>query len=122
MRKPAQVIGFSEDFIWQVWSKGEIFAGNDPVFWRKDVYGAWMFRGLFGRKDSEYGWVINHIKPLSDGGTNDISNLTPVHWENTIRKADGKIECRVTSTGVHNGRPLECRVIEIPNLNIQNFY
>ena len=113
---------YTESDIWQVWSKGEIFAGNDPVFWRKDVCGAWMFRGHFGRKDSEYGWVIEHIKPLSDGGTNDISNLVPVHWENTTRKADGNIECHATSTGTHNDRPLETKVIEIPNLNTWNSY
>ena len=40
--------------------------------------GAWIFRGHYGRKDSEYGWVIDHIKPLSEGGTNDISNLRPM--------------------------------------------
>jgi len=34
--------------------------------------------GHYGRKDLEYGWVIDHIKPLSEGGTNDISNLRPM--------------------------------------------
>jgi hypothetical protein len=107
MRRTVQATGFSEDIIWQVWSKGEIFGGNDPVFWRKDMCGAWIFRSHFGRKDSEYGWVIDHIKPLSDGGSDDISNLTPIHWENTLRKADGNIECHAISTGIHNGSPLE---------------
>lgn len=115
MRKTAQVVGFSGDTVWMVWSKGEIFAGNDPVFWRKDVCGAWIYRGHYGRKDSEYGWVIEHIIPLSEGGTDDVSNLTPMHWKNTVRKTDGNFECNVTSAGVHNGSPLEYKLMEIQN-------
>ena len=98
---------FNDDTIWTVWSKGEIFAGNDPVFWRKDVCGAWIFRSHYNRTDSEYGWIIDYIKPLSDGGTDEISNLRPLQWENTIRKADGNIECRITSNGIFNGKPIE---------------
>lgn len=112
---------YSNDVIWKVWSKGEIFAGNDPVFWRKDQCGAWIFRGHYGRKDSEYGWVIDHIKPLSEGGADDISNLIPMQWDNTTRKSDGCIECHVTSAGVHNDKPHENRITEYPNLNIFNF-
>ncbi|MDE2590223.1 MAG: HNH endonuclease, partial [Patescibacteria group bacterium] len=104
--------------IWTVWSKGEIFAGNDPVFWRKDACGAWIFRSHYKRIDSEYGWVIDHIKPLSEGGTNNISNLRPAHWENTSRKSDGSMECSVTSNGIFNDKPIEHEIIEPPSLNI----
>ena len=113
---------YSNDIVWKVWAKGEIFAGNDPVFWRKDQCGAWIFRGHFMRKDSEYGWVIDHIKPISEGGTNDILNLRPMQWDNTARKSDGSIECHVTSAGVHNDKPQENKIIEYENLNIYNFY
>jgi hypothetical protein len=112
---------FSNDIIWKVWARGEIFAGNDPVFWRKDQCGAWIYRGHYGRKDSEYGWVIDIIKPLSKGGTNDISNLRPMQWDNIARKPDGSIECHMTSAGVHNDKPHENKIIEYPNLNIFNF-
>ena len=100
-------IQLSPDKIWAVWSKGEIFAGNDPVFWRRDVCGAWIFRSHYGRKDSEYGWVIDRIELLEEDNTDTISNLRPMQWENTGRKADGSIECRVTSTGIHNDKPIE---------------
>ncbi len=103
---------YSDDIIWTIWSKGEIFGGNDPVFWRKDECGAWIFRGHYENRNSEYGWIIDHIKPLSEGGTDDISNLRPMHWENTIRKADGNIECQITSSGVHNDKPIENKIIE----------
>ena len=101
----------SQDIIWKVWAKGEIFAGNDPVFWRRDVCGAWIFRSHYSRKDSEYGWVIDRINPILKGDIDTISNLCPVQWENTTRKKDGTIECRITSTGVHNGKPTENMII-----------
>lgn len=110
------------DIIWRVWARGEIFAGNDPVFWRRDVCGAWIFRSHYDRKDSEYGWVIDHIKPISKGDVDTISNLRPVQWENTVRRADGTIECRVTSTGVHNDKPTENEaIIEFQNTHQTNF-
>ena len=111
-------IQLSPDVIWEVWAKGEIFAGNDPVFWRRDVCGAWIFRSHYDRRDSEYGWVIDRIKPIAEGNADTISNLRPVQWENTTRRADGTIECRITSTGVHNDKPTEN---EIPT-KFQNSY
>ncbi|HKU33431.1 MAG TPA: HNH endonuclease signature motif containing protein [Candidatus Nitrosotalea sp.] len=112
------MIEITEDTIWDVWSKGEIFAGNDPVLWRKDVCGAWIFRSHYKRIDSEYGWVIDYIKPLSEGGSNNILNLRPMHWENTRRRSDGSIECHITSTGIYNGKPIEHKIIEPSSLNI----
>ncbi len=105
-------IQLSTDTIWEVWSKGEIFAGNDPVFWRRDVCGAWIFRSHYDRKDSEYGWVVDRIELLKDDNMNAISNLRPMQWENTKRKEDGTIECHVTSTGIHNDKPIEDASIE----------
>jgi len=109
--KPMQDAGpieiqLSPDDIWSIWSKGEIFAGNDPVFWRRDPCGAWIFRSHYNRKDSEYGWVIDKIDP-KDTDTDLVSNCRPVQWRNTIRKSDGSIECQVTSTGIHNDKPTE---------------
>ena len=111
----------SSDIIWKVWAKGEIFAGNDPVFWRRDVCGAWIFRSHYNRRDSEYGWVIDRINPTEDD-VDIISNLRPVQWENTIRRSDGTIECCITSTGVHNDKPTRNEIIsEIQNLHSVNF-
>lgn len=90
-----------------VWSKGGMEGGNDPVLWRKDECGAWIFRGHYENHDSEYGWVIDHIKPLKEGGIDHTSNLRPLHWQNKIRKADGTTECHVTAEGVHNGKPIQ---------------
>ncbi|HZS74504.1 MAG TPA: hypothetical protein VFA69_08395 [Candidatus Nitrosotalea sp.] len=108
MQKPGPVdTQLPQDVVWDIWSKGEIFAGNDPVLWRRDVCGAWIFRSHYQKIDSEYGWVIDRINPLSDDDVDTISNLRPVQWENTIHKDDGTVECRVTSTGIHNDKPIK---------------
>ena len=110
----------SSDKIWDIWSKGEIFAGNDPVLWRRDACGAWIFRSHYGRKDSEYGWAIECIEPLEGDAAYDISNLRPVQWENKGRGAD-PAECRVTSSGVHNDKPTKNIPIEPLNPYPTNF-
>lgn len=107
---PANV-RLSPDVIWRVWARGEIFAGNDPVFWRRDVCGAWIFRSHYNKKDSEYGWVIDRINPTLKVDADTISNLRPVHWENTVHKSDGTLECGTTSTGVHNDKPTKNEII-----------
>ena len=35
----------------------------------------------YGR-EGIYGWEIDYIVPLSDGGTNRFDNLRPIHWMN----------------------------------------
>lgn len=95
-------MGFSEGVVWQVWSKGHL-SSNDPVLWRKDECGAWMFRGDYGKR-TEYGWVVDHIKPVSEGSTDDISNLRPLHWENTAHSDDGSLLCSVRADGINNRR------------------
>lgn len=97
-------MSFSQDVVWQVWSKAYIITVSDAPVWRKDECGAWIQRTQYGNRNSPYGWEIDHIIPKSEGGTDDISNLRPLEWENNIRRQDGTLECPVTAEGTENVR------------------
>jgi hypothetical protein len=79
---------FSPDIIKAVWSKGKIIPFSDQKMWRRDIRGSNMRFTEYGKTDSRFGWEIDHIRPVSMGGTDDIANLQPLAWENNRRKAD----------------------------------
>lgn len=77
-----------EPWLRQVWNKGSIIPGYDSTVWRSDVCGKPMMFGAHGDRNSQYGWEVDHIRPASKGGTDDISNLQPLHWQSNMEKAD----------------------------------
>lgn len=87
---------FDEQTIESVWKKGTA-EPNYPSF-RKDVCGASMQRNKYG-KTEQWGWEIDHIKPVSQRGTDDLSNLQPLQWENNRHKGDNfpNWSCKVRS-------------------------
>jgi len=76
---------FNENTIEAIWKKGEI-EPEYPSF-RKDKCGASMQRSKYG-KTEQFGWEIDHIKPVAAGGTDDLDNLQPLQWENNRSKGD----------------------------------
>lgn len=81
---------WSDDQIKAVWSKGKMVSGYDPNEYRQDVAGAWMRYSEYGNTAHELGlgWEIDHCKPESKGGEDELPNLRPLQWANNRTKGD----------------------------------
>ena len=80
--------GFSEQVKLAVWNKGALPANNQTSNIRFDRYGALMRFASYGLRTSGLGWEIDHINPVANGGTDDLSNLQPLYWSNNASKGD----------------------------------
>jgi hypothetical protein len=70
-----------------VWDKATSIKGKNPDVWRKDPKGNTIRKASYGTQ-GEYGWEIDHKKPVVKGGTVDPKNLQPLHWEANREKSD----------------------------------
>ncbi len=87
---------FDEKIINYVWEKANIVDDADPKIWRKDYAGAWIKKSEYGNCNSEYGWEIDHQRPVAKGGTDILINLVPLQWENNRSKCDDYPEWETT--------------------------
>ena len=78
------VVSSVEEVIQKVWDRATGVIGYDPKVWRKDQCGAWICRTEYGNRNSVYGWEIDHLRPVAEGGSNKLLNLRPLHWENYL--------------------------------------
>src|SRR5437660_263603 len=88
---------FSDATIEAIWAKGVVISGIDPTYVCHDCCGKGIARSEYGRT-IDFGWEIDHIKPVAQGGTDDLWNLQPLYWENNRHKSDNwpSWSCKVT--------------------------
>ena len=70
------------------WNKATIIPKFDQSVWRWDPFGTPIRWLDHGNRDSEHGWEIDHIVPLSKGGGDDLNNLQALHWRNNVKNSD----------------------------------
>lgn len=94
---------FDQRTIYAVWNRATIVPGVNPAVRRKDECGAWIDLSQYGTTTQNgTGWEIDHIVPVSVGGSDELANLQPLHWQNNRRKGDGyptipSLYCAVTA-------------------------
>lgn len=79
---------FSEHTVQAIWEKATAVAGYDSTLLRKDSCGAWIKRTEYGNTNSDYGWEVDHIRPVAQGGGDELTNLQALQWDNNRYKSD----------------------------------
>lgn len=85
------MLDFTFKFLDQVWEKAGQIPGMDPTLFRCDEQGSVIRKSEFNNESSIYGWCFNHLKPLWEGGNNDLGNVTPLNCTNKLFSLAGTI-------------------------------
>jgi hypothetical protein len=77
---------FDAATIQAVWDKAEDDPRHSPL--KVDAFGSLIWKEGYRNINSKLGWEIDHIKPVSQGGGDELENLQPLQWENNRRKGE----------------------------------
>jgi len=58
----------------EVWDRSSTVRGKSKTLYRRDIADNIVYKPSYGL-DSEGGWEIDHIKPVSKGGSDNLRNL-----------------------------------------------
>jgi 5-methylcytosine-specific restriction endonuclease McrA len=75
----------------KVWRKAKKIYGKDPDKYRQDPYGKTMYKNSRG-KPSIMGWDVDHIKPKSKGGSDNLINLQALNTKKNRSKGNSLIK------------------------------
>ena len=70
-----------------VWKRARKVEGLDENMFRKDACGALIMYNKYGM-ENPYGWVVDHIFPISLGGDDHLENLRALHYLNNLSKGN----------------------------------
>lgn len=97
-----------------IWDKALIVKDYDPKRVRKDACGAWIVWDDYGKRDSAFGWEVDHIYPESKlreknvdiALIDNLDNLRPLNWMNNDSKGCDypSYQAAVTSDGNKNSQ------------------
>lgn len=71
--------------IWKKYPKDPEFPDGQT---KRDRYGKLIKFEDHGKRSKGTGWEIDHKQPKSKGGSDNYSNLEPMHWANNKRKSN----------------------------------
>ena len=94
---------FDEETVRRVWIFAQEVPGNDAELWRKDAYGAWIYRLDYGNRHSHFGW---HIAEDSGQPESGVAGLRPLQWQNYVDQVAAVTQSCVTADGLRNVRRL----------------
>ncbi len=63
------------------WTRCRTLPGRSPQDWRVDDDGTIIRRANYGVQ-GEYGWEVDHIRPLALSGTDTLDNVRALHCRN----------------------------------------
>ena len=70
------------------WNRAALIFNLDCNVWRTDRFGLSIKWSDYGNRDSLYGWELDHIVPISKGGSDEEHNLQALHWRCNTAKSD----------------------------------
>ena len=93
---------FPPETVEAVWQKARTMGTYSTL--RVDAWGWTIVRQDYGNTRSRYGWEIDHIVPIGHGGTDDLTNLQPLQWENNRRKDEAEFIASAHKRGAHRSQ------------------